>query len=359
MLRAFARFSLALLVGVQVFGSLAGAAFAQGENPRCPDAPVRFPSGNWIWFAYNPIPPGHEGVDLVDENLATPNPNPPPPFNFPEDYTPVYAPLDGYLNNVGWEYGFYGSVLLTGTLDPIWSGKVPTTNVRLWLTHMASYDGSVSYVVRPSGPIKEGDLIGYQGRANTAPVHLHVGFYDSNVAIDPFNDRQGVLDPRYYFNADVSAPFDRSNYPVLCNESPRGVIERPAYNGIAGSPIAISGYALDLAAGGANTGIDQVLLFLDGYASTPGALPIYPAYGSSRPDVAAGVCGQSPSTDCLARFQNSGFSTVWTPPPNLSAGRHSIALYGRQASTGNLVLLDWRYLYAPFPFVRFLPFFAR
>ena len=88
----------------------------------------------------------------------------------------------------------------------------------------------------------------------------------------------------------------------------------------------------------------------------PGAQVVYPAYGYARPDIASALCVNSPDPGCMTRFQHSGFSTAWTAPPGWTAGRHSIALYGRQTSNGNLVLLDVRFVYAPFPFVRFLPF---
>ncbi|MCA1554108.1 MAG: hypothetical protein LC737_07000, partial [Chloroflexi bacterium] len=268
---------------------------------------------------------------------------------------PVYAPMSGYFSNVGTMYGFLGSSLLSGELDRMWEGRVPTRKVRLWFTHMASGNGAVSYVTRPTGPISEGDLIGYQGTSQTYPVHVHVGIYNGDVPIDPTSYRTGVLDPKPYFNADVTRT-DPSSYPIGCNSPLRGGFDVPFYNGVYSQPILFAGWTLDLTAT-SGTGVDQVWLYVDGYIGTGtwlGAIP----YGQPRPDISAYYCQNQPP-DCSARFQNSGYSFWWNPSPSLSIGRHSVALYAHQLSTNAWVLVDWRYFYAPFTIFNFLPLFRR
>ncbi len=347
MSHAWRRFALACLSTFYVLFALPLSAAAQGQNPRCPEAPLRFPSGNWIWFAY--APGVHTGLDLVDVNLANPQPIG-PNSSFPQNVIPVYSPITGNLTNVGWLWGFYGSVLITGTLDSVWQGRVPTRDIRIWLTHMADAAQTVSYVMRPSGPINEGDLIGYQGTAGTAPTHLHFGIYDNNVPLGS-SSWAGVLDPTPYVNADVNRSDSNTwaNFPIPCHATPRGTIDWPLYNGVVNKPLYVAGYAIDSSAQN-GTGIDQVELYLDGYAQSSGISIGSPAYGSARPDVAAYYGSW---------FRDSGFTFTWYPPLSFSVGRHSIALYAHQISTGTWGLLDVRYFYAPFRFTNFLPFTHR
>ena len=169
-------------------------AMAQGEWPRCANAPFRFPSGNWIWYSYTGQ---HGGVDLVDRSreVTTTASGPVLPYyeggtyldsaalpagiSYPADTIPVYAPISGYLAAGVTYRSFPDSALLTATLDSVFALQVPARNIRIWFAHMASNDFGVSYITHPSGPINEGDLIGYQGNGGTNPVHLHFEIDDS------------------------------------------------------------------------------------------------------------------------------------------------------------------------------------
>ncbi len=322
---------------------LPAIAWAQGENPRCPNAPLRFPSGNWIWFAYTPG--GHNGIDLVDKGRGTPIPNW-PYYQFPENSIPVYAPLSGYLNVVGWAYGQPGSVLLTGTLDRIFEGKVPTRLIGLWLTHMSNYDGSVLYIVRPSGPINEGDLIGYQGRGNTAPVHLHMSVYE--------RDTNQIQDPTTYVGALVNTlngtPNNSMNFPVICNETPLGAIESPQYSGTVRGSTMISGYAID-PPNNERPGIDGIRLYRDGYWGSNGIFLGTATDRLPRPDIAEKYG---------AGYLYSGYRFNWNLV-DLSNGRHGLYLYAHQTSSDAWVLMDVRYVNVqpPFSFLNFFPFMMR
>jgi hypothetical protein len=347
-------------------------ASAQGEWPRCAGAPFRFPSGNWVWYSFTADNGGHHGgVDLVDrsrEYTTTPagpsGPNSFPPYfegnaypdgtdfpsgvGYPENTIPVYAPISGYFNDVGWNGPFPGSAFLTATLDPVFSQTVPTRSIRIWFAHMSNFNGSVMYITHPTGSINEGDLIGYQGQGNTNPVHLHFEIDDGNNTSIPVN-------PSTYLGAPVAGPDDSSAhyYAISCNKSPVGGIESPAYNASVLDQATIAGFVVDPSSV-STTGIDQLLLYRDGFWGSTGVYLGAPTYGQSRPDVAQRYNGN--------QFLNSGYYFNWNLA-GVSPGRHSLHLYAHQTSSSQWLLMDVRYVnvqpYVTFSFFHFIPFLMR
>lgn len=390
LLSSLSRVALATVIVLNLMLALPALAWAQGETPRCPDAPFRIPSGNWTLNAYNYGFNGgtHSGVDFVDQTKAYtttqampfPEMKLPPPrpladddeaywralgIEYPENVTPVYSPIDGYMDNIGRLYpiagvvddGFPGSVLITGTLDAAWASKVPTTTVRLWFTHMSNYEGTVSYVIRPSGPIQEGDLIGFQGKGSTFPTHLHVGIYSSYAPYTgTYLAAEGVQDPTTYFNAAVSMFYNPPNngrsYPITCYETPVGAVEYPYWGSFIKSSTTISGYALDPANITTTLGIDQVRLFRDGYDPALGGSGVFLGMvnvNQPRPDIYAKYGGQS---------LTSGWSYTWNLT-GVSAGRHGIYLYAHQTSSGKWLLMDVRFVTVTTFFRSLLPSILR
>ena len=348
------------------------SASAQGEWPRCAGAPFRFPSGNWVWFSYTRANGGtHGGVDLVDRSLeytttaAGPaQPNPFPPYfegsawadgagfpadrGYPENTIPVYAPIGGQLTVKGNGFrGFPGGVVLTAFLDPVFQPAVPTRYISIWFAHMSNLDGSVSYIMHPTGPINEGDLIGYQGQGNTYPVHLHFEIGDGSDASIP-------VDPSAYLGAPLAGPDNDANryYAIPCYKSPVGGIEYPAYNAAVRNQATIAGYVIDPHSV-STTGIDQLQLYADGFKGSTGNLLGAPAYGLSRSDVAQQYGSQ---------FLNSGYSFSWNLL-GVPLGRHSLSLYAHQTSTNQWLLMDVRYVnvqpYVFFSFFNFIPWVMR
>ena len=381
--------SLALIITLNTVFVLPTLAWAQGgtptpdKSPRCPDAPFRVPSGNWTWLAYSyGITGSHNGVDFVDRSTVItttqpswlPEPSPPDPtmddadeayarlmgIDFPENVTPVYSPINGTMQDAGRLYpvsavpnGFPGSVLITGTLDATWAGKVPTTTIRLWFTHMSNYSGTVSYVVHPSGLIKEGDLIGYQGKGSTYPPHLHFSVFSSNSPYTgTYDASDGVQNPSFYLNAAVTSAYEPTNqfydYPFFCKQTPVGVIETPAWSAYVGiASTTISGYALDRTnitqTIGISGGIDQVKLFLDGY--DPSSVPAPTLNGTLLTTIDAAQF--QPRPDIQAMFGNQVGNAGWSYTWNLAAvpmGRHAIYLYAHQSSPAQWHLMDVRYV---------------
>ena len=342
-------------------------ASAQGQWPRCPGAPFRFPSGNWIWQGYTVGYGGnHGGVDLVDRSLeytttasspagpnasspyfegTEPGPNLPAGHGYPEGVIPVYAPITGQFNDVGWNGPFPGSAFLSATLDPVFEGAVPTRNIRIWFAHMSNYSGTVMYITHPTGPINEGDLIGYQGQGNTFPVHLHF-------EIDSGHNSSIPQDPSNYLGLPLAGPSNTNQYyAIKCNQTPVGNMDQPAYNGSIHNQTTISGWLIDPPSS-FGTGIDQVQLYVDGFKGSTGILLGNPTYGEARPDVAQQAGNQ---------FLNSGYSFNWSLG-GVSTGRHSLHLYAHQTSSNTWLLMDVRYVNVQpfiFSFFNFIPVVIR
>jgi hypothetical protein len=253
--------------------------------------------------------------------------------------------------------GFRGSVLITGTLDAVWQGKVQTRNVRIWLAHMGNIAGTVLYVVRQSGPINEGDLIGYQGKAITNRTHSHIGIYDSTQPSP--TGRDGVISPTNYFNAYVDGAEviglgldrvgdnDAQAYPYLCRQTPVGAMESPAWNAEVSGLATISGYALDRTnitqTIGINGGIDQVKLYVDGY--DPNSIPAPTLSGTLLTTINAAQF--QARSDIQAIYGNQVGNTGWSYNWNLTGvplGRHGLYMYAHQTSSNKWLLMDVRYV---------------
>jgi hypothetical protein len=181
----------------------------------CEGYPFLVPSSGLVgglpWRAaygpYNIINP-HPGVDI---------------FGLGEPGTvPVYAAYDGWLTR---EPDWVSSVIIRHD-DPLHPGETIWT----YYTHMANASGSVDYIApefRPGVrevPVKQGDLIGYQGVYGagwTANMHLHISIVKSDADGSYRNETwfRNTLDPTPYFGLPLNNP-GSSQFPLQCLPSP-------------------------------------------------------------------------------------------------------------------------------------------
>lgn len=139
------------------------------EGQACPGAPFILPSDGFIGLLWDdPAGPytvlgTHSGIDIFGDGEA--------------GTVPVRAVYDGYLTRLD----EWLSTVIIRHDDPLETGRTIWT----YYTHMAPRDGSESYIVEsfPAGtieaPVKQGDLLGYQGEfagAGRVPIGLHVHF---------------------------------------------------------------------------------------------------------------------------------------------------------------------------------------
>lgn len=147
---------------------------------RCGDAPMLLPTNGYVGFGWDDsFRPGHRhsGLDIFGPD----NEN---------GITPIVAAYDGYLTR---EAGWKSTVILRHPDFP----AVPAAGIgageEIWTyyTHMASRDGTVSYIAPtfPPGTVEEfvpaGTLLGYQGNWGGSPLqftgrHLHFSVVKSN-----------------------------------------------------------------------------------------------------------------------------------------------------------------------------------
>jgi hypothetical protein len=212
--------------------------------------------------------------------------------------------------------------------------------------------------VRAPGAIKEGDLIGYQGRSSflddglVMTTTLHVGVYDSGSSFAGTDQSVGVLTPTTYFNAYVEGPDAIAtlggrgqDYPFICKQTPVGMIESPRWNSQFVKSTTLSGFALDRTnvtqTIGIASGIDAVKLFMDGYDPTLGTTPTVTGtllttinvFGS-RPDIQA-IYGN--------QVGNTGWGYNWDLT-GVSLGRHGIYMYAHQVTPNKWLLMDVRFI---------------
>lgn len=186
---------------------------AGGQN-RCPGAPFIVPSEGWIGVLYGDSRLGtvnHTGLDIFG-----------PDGN---GVTPVYAAYDGYLTRLP---GWTSAVIIRHPQDPL----NPNRQIWTYYTHMAAEDGQ-SYIIAdfPPGtvekPVRQGDLLGYQGDFNGGswrPIatHLHFSIVRDDGQGNFLNetDLANTLDPSPYLGMRLNAtcgdrpPFCRTDF--LC-----------------------------------------------------------------------------------------------------------------------------------------------
>jgi hypothetical protein len=178
----------------------------------CPGAPFLLPSDGLIGLLVNdPAAPytilkRHSGIDIFGD--GTPG------------HVPVVAAYDGYLTRLpDWK----ASVIIRHD-DPLQPGRTIWT----YYTHMASRDGTISYIAPDFPPgtqevwVRQGTLLGYQGEytgTSPAPIGMHVHF--SIVRSDPDGSfkneaRAGnTLDPSPYLGMPLNIK-TKPPRPIMC-----------------------------------------------------------------------------------------------------------------------------------------------
>jgi hypothetical protein len=187
-------------------------AMTNAALERCAGAPFVLPSAGLIGLMYGdtagPYSPArrHTGIDIFgDGDSGT---------------VPIYAVYDGYLTRLPeWR----SSVILRHD-DPLQPGRVIWT----YYTHMASRDGSVSYIAPQFPPgtseqfVAQGSLLGYQGdfAGSGAPVamHLHLSVVLSGPDGLFLNEAvlANTLDPSPYFGLPLTLESEPQPRPVRC-----------------------------------------------------------------------------------------------------------------------------------------------
>lgn len=142
-------------------------ALVTAGGVACPGAPFILPSSGLVGLLWrDPLGPytvfnRHTGIDIFGDG--------------PSGTVPVYAAYEGHLTRMD---NWVSSVIIRHD-DPLQPGRTIWT----YYTHMASRDGSRSYIVPeyPAGtyeqPVQQGDLLGYQGEYSPGlPIGLHLHF---------------------------------------------------------------------------------------------------------------------------------------------------------------------------------------
>jgi len=139
------------------------------QRAPCPGAPFLLPSDGLIGLLWgDPAAPytlfrRHSGIDIFGDGAP--------------GQVPVVAAYDGYLTRLpDWK----ASVIIRHD-DPLQPGRTIWT----YYTHMASRDGSVSFIAPAFPPgtrdvwVRQGTLLGYQGEYagnSPAPIGMHLHF---------------------------------------------------------------------------------------------------------------------------------------------------------------------------------------
>lgn len=184
------------------------AALATAFDAPCPGYPFLVPSSGLVgglpWGAtygpYNRLSP-HPGIDI---------------FGMGEPGTvPVRAAYDGLLTR---EPHWIASVIIRHD-DPLNPGETIWT----YYTHMADASGAVDYIdpAFPPGtvdaPVKQGQVIGYQGVYGGGGLHLHFSIVKSDAEGVYRNEAvfANTLDPMPYLGLTLNAA-DNPEYPLRC-----------------------------------------------------------------------------------------------------------------------------------------------
>lgn len=189
----------------------ARAELASEGGIACDGAPFILPSSGFVGLLYkdparpyNPLRP-HPGVDIFGDGQP--------------GTVPIYAAYDGYLSRLP---GWIGTVIIQHQ-DPLQPGR----KIWTYYTHMANTSGSQDYIVDdfPTGtygqPVKQGDLLGYQGTysGNGTPIGMHLHFSIVQAEWDGSFKNEAIfgntLDPTPYLNMNVNID-NAEERPVRC-----------------------------------------------------------------------------------------------------------------------------------------------
>lgn len=193
-------------------------ALATSFDAPCPGYPFLVPSSGLVgglpWNAaygpYNALNP-HPGIDIFGQGSP--------------GTVPVYAAYDGFLTR---EADWRSAVIIRHD-DPLHPGETIWT----YYTHMADLNGDHSYIVErfPPGtydvPVRQGDLLGYQGLYNGGPsaprigLHVHFSIVRSDRSGHYRNEAVfgNTLDPTPYLGLSLNDP-EGSQYPLRCLPPP-------------------------------------------------------------------------------------------------------------------------------------------
>ena len=134
------------------------AAWSIAVATRCGDAPMLLPTNGYVGFGWDDsFRPGHRhsGLDIFGPDLEN-------------NLTPIVAAYDGYLTR---EADWKSTVIIRHPAFPAVPAAGITADTEIWTyyTHMASRDGTASYVAAEFPPgtheqfVKAGTLLGRQG----------------------------------------------------------------------------------------------------------------------------------------------------------------------------------------------------
>jgi murein DD-endopeptidase MepM/ murein hydrolase activator NlpD len=181
----------------------------QTEKVRCGDAPFIMPTTGFIGFlwqdSFRPFH-YHQGLDIFGGTEP--------------GITPVYAVAVGFLTR---QSDWKSSVVLRLPEDPIHPGE----QVWVYYTHMADPDGNSTIlpIFPPASqeiPVKQGDLLGYQGNfsgnpGNPVGVHLHISILKDDGKGRYTNELflKNTHDPSPYFGLPLNA-LNNLTMPVRC-----------------------------------------------------------------------------------------------------------------------------------------------
>lgn len=177
----------------------------------CPDAPFLLPSSGFIGLLWaDPARPyhilnRHSGIDIFGDG--------------PPGDVPIVAAYDGYLTRMD---NWLSTVIIRHD-DPFEPGRTIWT----YYTHMASRDGSASFVADAFPPgteevfVAQGTLLGYQGDYNGSGVpiatHLHFSIVQSEEDGTFKNEAvlDNTLDPSPYLGMALNID-DQPERPITC-----------------------------------------------------------------------------------------------------------------------------------------------
>lgn len=181
--------------------------------PQCPDAPFILPSDGFIGLLWrDPAGPynlfnRHTGIDIFGDGKP--------------GEVPVYAVYDGYLSRLD---GWLSTVIIRHD-DPL----VPGRQIWSYYTHMASEDGSTSFVADAFPPgtsevfVEQGTLLGYQGTyagsaAFRVGLHVHMSLVLSEADGSFKNEAElgNTVDPSPYFGLQLNID-DTPDRPIECS----------------------------------------------------------------------------------------------------------------------------------------------
>ncbi len=187
-------------------------ALSNQARSQCAGAPFILPSAGLIGLMYGDTAAPytaarrHTGIDLFGDGRA--------------GTVPVYAVFDGWLTRLPeWR-----STVIIRHDDPLRPGRTIWT----YYTHMASRDGSQSYVSDqfPRGTterfVRQGELLGYQGEfaGGGAPIAMHLHFSITLSGADGqfLNEAvlENTLDPSPYFGLRLRLEDEPQPRPLTC-----------------------------------------------------------------------------------------------------------------------------------------------